>query len=69
MPILVKLNLIRGNNGATLFELSDRINVPEAILSSLEKGETKWLRFGMLEMICEELKCQPGDILEYVPKK
>ena len=38
-----------------------------AIISVLKTGKAKAIRFSMLETICKELGCQPGDILEYVP--
>jgi putative transcriptional regulator len=36
-----------------------------ANLSILKKGKAKAIRFSTLELICEVLDCQPGDILEY----
>jgi putative transcriptional regulator len=32
-------------------------------------GKAKAIRFSTLEMICEILECQPGDIMEYVSDK
>jgi putative transcriptional regulator len=34
-------------------------------LSNLKTGKVKAIRFSTLEAICETLKCQPGDILEF----
>ena len=35
-------------------------------MSNLKTGKAKAIRFSTLERICKILKCQPGDILEYV---
>ncbi|MGB5394532.1 MAG: helix-turn-helix domain-containing protein, partial [Lutimonas sp.] len=31
----------------------------------LKTGKVKAIRFSTLELVCEALDCQPGDILEY----
>lgn len=52
----------------TLGELAERINITPANLSILKTGKAKAIRFSTLEAICHELRCQPGDILEYEDK-
>ncbi len=47
-------------------ELADRIGITTANLSILKTGKAKAVRFSTLEMICEILDCQPGDIMEFV---
>ena len=47
-------------------ELADRIGITTANVSILKTGKAKGLRFSTLELICEILECQPGDIMEYV---
>lgn len=49
----------------TLSELSDRIGITLANLSILKTEKAKAIRFTTLDAICRELKCQPGDIIEY----
>ena len=34
-------------------------------ISKIKNGKVSAIRFSTLEGICEALKCQPGDILEY----
>ncbi len=46
-------------------ELAERIGITEANLSLLKSGKVKGVRFETLEKICAELRCQPGDLLEY----
>jgi putative transcriptional regulator len=50
----------------SLNELSEKVSITPANLSILKTGKAKAIRFSTLEMICKELDCQPGDILEYV---
>ena len=49
----------------SLNELSGKIHITPANLSTLKTGKAKAIRFSTLEAICKELNCQPGDILEY----
>ena len=46
-------------------ELAQRIGITQANLSILKTNKAKAIRFSTLEAICRELKCQPGDILEF----
>jgi putative transcriptional regulator len=50
----------------TSLELSQRIGITPANLSILKTGKAKAVRLSTLDLICKELKCQPGDLLEYV---
>jgi putative transcriptional regulator len=65
MPILVNLDDILEKRGMTLTELSERIDITLANLSILKTGKARAIRFSTLDAICEALKCQPGDILEF----
>ncbi len=46
-------------------ELTEKVGITMANLSILKNGKAKAIRFSTLEAICQALKCQPGDILEY----
>ncbi|MEO8455091.1 MAG: helix-turn-helix domain-containing protein, partial [Sphingomicrobium sp.] len=35
--------------------------------SILKTGKARAIRFSTLEAICEALRCQPGDLLEFEP--
>lgn len=48
-----------------LNELAERIGITTANLSILKTGKAKAIRFSTLELICDVLECQPGDIMEY----
>lgn len=50
----------------SLNELALNVGITNANMSNLKTGKAKAIRFSTLEAICKTLKCQPGDILEYV---
>ena len=66
MPIIVNLDVMMAKRKISLNELSERVNITTANLSILKTGKAKAIRFSTLEIICKELQCQPGDILEWV---
>jgi putative transcriptional regulator len=51
----------------TLTELADRIDITLANLSILKTGKARAIRFSTLEAICDALRCQPGDVLQFQP--
>jgi putative transcriptional regulator len=69
MPIVVNLDVMLARRKMPLTELSEKVGITMSNLSILKTGKAKAIRFSTLEMICEILECQPGDILEYVPEK
>ena len=66
MAIVVNLDVMLAKRKMTSLELSQRIGLTPANLSILKTGKAKAIRFSTLEAICRELKCQPGEILEFV---
>jgi putative transcriptional regulator len=65
MPIIVNLDHILEARGMTLTELSESVDITLANLSILKTGKARAIRFSTLDAICETLKCQPGDILQF----
>ena len=65
MPIITKLDNVLAKRRMSLTELSERVDITIANLSILKSGKAKAIRFSTLEAICKELKCRPGDILDY----
>lgn len=64
--IIVNLDVMMAKRKISSNELADIIEITPANLSILKTGKAKAIRFSTLEKLCEALKCQPGDILEYV---
>ncbi|MDP4094995.1 MAG: helix-turn-helix transcriptional regulator [Bacillota bacterium] len=65
MPIIIRLDRVMADRKVSLNELAEKIDLTNVNLSLLKTGKVKGIRFNTLEAICRELKCQPGDILEY----
>ncbi|MBQ5865451.1 MAG: helix-turn-helix transcriptional regulator [Oscillospiraceae bacterium] len=65
MAIIVNLDVMLAKRKLTSLELSQRVGITPANLSILKTGKAKAIRMSTLEAICRELKCQPGDLLEY----
>jgi putative transcriptional regulator len=66
MPIKLNLDRILSDREISLTELADRIDITLANLSILKTNKARAIRFTTLEALCRELKCQPGDLLEFV---
>lgn len=66
MPIILNLDVMLAKRKMRSNELADKIGITAANLSILKTGKAKAVRFSTLEAICENLECQPGDILEYI---
>ena len=66
MAIIVNLDVMLARRKMTSLELAQRIGLTPANLSILKTGKAKAVRMSTLDAICRELKCQPGDLLEYV---
>jgi len=69
MPIITNLDVQLAKSKMSLTELSERIGITIANLSILKSGKARAIRFSTLELICKELNCTPGDILEYVQEE
>lgn len=65
MAIIMRLDRMMADRKISLNELSERVGISIVNLSNLKTGKVKAIRFSTLNAICRELKCQPGDILEY----
>ncbi len=65
MAIHVKLDHLMLDRHLTLTELAERIDITLANLSILKTNKARAVRFSTLEALCRELKCQPGDLLEW----
>ncbi|VXC22212.1 MULTISPECIES: helix-turn-helix domain-containing protein [Chryseobacterium] len=69
MAIIVNLDVVMAKRKMSLNELSEKVGLTLSNLSILKTGKAKAIRFSTLELICDVLECQPGDILEYVSDK
>ena len=66
MSIIVNLDVMMAKRKKGLTELANEVDITLANLSILKNNKAKAIRFTTLEAVCKALKCQPGDLLEYV---
>lgn len=66
MAIIINLDVMMAKRKISLNDLSEKVGITPTNLSILKTGKAKAIRFSTLEMICKELDCQPGDILEWI---
>lgn len=65
MAIRVKLDHLLLDRRLTLTELAERVGITLANLSVLKTNKARAIRLSTLDALCRELKCQPGDLLEW----
>jgi putative transcriptional regulator len=65
MAIRVKLDYLLLDRQMTLTELADKVGMTLANLSILKTNKARAIRFSTLDALCRELKCQPGELLEW----
>ncbi len=65
MGIIINIDVMLAKRKMSVTELAERVGITMANLSILKNGRAKAIRLSTLEAICEALKCQPGDILEF----
>jgi putative transcriptional regulator len=66
MAIITRLDRVLADRKMQLNELAERTGISNVNLSLLKTGKVKAVRFSTLSAVCRELRCQPGDLLEYV---
>ncbi|MCU0097553.1 helix-turn-helix transcriptional regulator [Bacillus sp. OR9] len=65
MTIIVNLDVVLAQRKMSVTKLSERLGVTIANVSILKNQKAKAIKLSTLDKICEILKCQPGDILDY----
>ena len=69
MAIRVKLDYLLLDRQMTLTELAEKVGMTLANLSILKTNKAKAIRFSTLDALCRELKCQPGELLEWTEER
>ncbi len=64
--IIIRLDRVLADRKMKLNELAAKIGISNVNLSNMKTGKIKAIRFSTLDAICKELKCQPGDIIEFI---
>src|SRR5205823_6228392 len=64
--VRLKLAQMMADRGVSLTHLAGRVGLTLANLPILKTNKARAVRFSTLASLCRELKCQPGDLLEFV---
>ena len=64
--IIIRLDRVLADRKMKLNDLASLVGITNVNLSYPKTGKVKAVRFSTLDAICKVLKCQPGEILEYV---
>ena len=67
--IVFHIDVMLAKRKMSLTELSERVGITLANLSSLETGKARAVRMETLDRLCAALDCQPGDLLEFLPEE
>lgn len=59
-----KLDLLLESKGIKKIDLQRKIGVSPSTMANFSKN--KYVAMSIIDKICKELECQPGDILSYV---
>jgi putative transcriptional regulator len=64
--IRLRLDYLLLDHQMKLKQLAEATGIAMNNLSVLKTNKARAIRFSTLEAICRALKCQPGDLMEYV---
>ncbi|RFU82699.1 transcriptional regulator [Streptomyces triticagri] len=67
MAIIVDLDVQLARHKLSVGEFAQAVGITPANIAVLKNGRAKAVRFTTLDAICSTLRCQPGDILRWVP--
>lgn len=66
MPIVMRLDRVMADRKISSTDLAERIGTTPVNLSRIKRGHARGMRFSTLEALCSALRCQPGDLMEYL---
>jgi len=65
--IIIKVSDMMGKRKITMKQLSTITGIRPNTVSQLWHGTTKRIEIEQIGKLCQVLKCQPGDLFEYMP--
>jgi putative transcriptional regulator len=66
---MIQIELERLLKGRSLYRLSQQTNIRWATLAAMHNGKAQRLNLEDIDLICDALECQPGDLLVKVERK
>jgi len=67
VPIKLMLAKVMEEKGVGTNELARRVGMTSANMSNIKMVKCRGVKFRTLDKLCEELACQPGDLLSWIP--
>lgn len=69
MAIIVRLDRIMADRKVVQKDLVKELGITPDNLSKLKTGKVSSVKLETMDKICKALKCQPGDLFEYVDEE
>lgn len=63
--IVLRLDRVMVERKISLNQLAEQVGITNVNLSKIKNNRVSAIRFSTLAALCQVLRCQPGDILEY----
>lgn len=64
--LVFNIDVMLAKRKMSVTELSNKLGLTLANVSILKNGKAKAVKVSTIEQLCHILKCQPGDLMEYV---
>ena len=64
--LVFNIDVMLAKRKMSVTELANRVGITLANMSILKTGKAKAIKVSTIESLCDILKCQPGDLFEYV---
>ena len=65
--IRIKLKTFTADKNVKQKDLVKKTGIRQPTLSAMNNNSAKHIPLDVLDKLCKELDCQPGDLLEYIP--
>lgn len=65
--IKINLKVITAQKNVKQKDLAAVTGIRQPTLSAMNNNSVKHIPLDVLDKLCKELNCQPGDLLEYIP--
>ena len=64
--LVFNIDVMLAKRKMSVTQLSNELGLTMANVSILKNGKAKAVKVSTIEELCRILKCQPGDLMEYV---
>lgn len=67
--IRIRLNKLLKQRGWTAYRLTQESGIHPSVLSKYKHNEVREISLDTLNAMCKALRCEAGDLIEYVPDR